>query len=179
MISNIFDMLEFLENDLADTYVYLKEKSKLPLLSAVYNYMINHSRRHAEEIKRMHAGLEVATLDEEKVFTFQRNLKLRLTERMHQQTDEIETTRKMADTEEITGQLYTHLAGQFRKIGRFYNGLADNLDSLAEDEYEHKEQLLAELTKLEHLLKAKRLKEEREKEAKKEALEKKKKKTSN
>ena len=61
-------MLEFLENDLADTYVLLKDRSKFPVLAAIYNYMIDHSREHADHIKRLHSKSTPPTVDEEKIF---------------------------------------------------------------------------------------------------------------
>ncbi|MDP7420943.1 MAG: hypothetical protein QGH40_03655 [bacterium] len=163
MIKNIFNMLEFLENDLADTYAYLKGKSKFPLLSAVYNYMIEHSREHAREIKLLNQELDTTTLNEEKVFAFQSKIKNRLIDRMSQHTDEIYATKDMANSEELLGALYTHLAKQFRKIAKYYNGVANDLDGLAEDEYDHRDQLIKELGKIKDISKIKKIKSETDK----------------
>jgi len=148
MTKHLLDLLEFLEHDLADTYQYLKVRSKISHLSSLYDYMVEHSREHASQIKGKQASLPNMEFDDSTIMLFQKNLKQMLVEYLVDRADDVAVVTKMVDTERLLGDLYGSLSKRFQTIGQAYNGLADTMDRLARDEDDHRKRILKELESL-------------------------------
>ena len=74
---------------------------------------------------------------------------------------------QMAGSEEVFGKIYGKLAKQFKELGRYYTGAAEDLKDLEQDEYDHRDAIMRELPKIEDLIKIKKIIETKEKEEKK------------
>ncbi len=148
MSQHIFELLEFLEHDLADTYEYLKTRSKIDHLNSTYDYMVEHSRDHAKQVKAMSSGFPSLELDQSAIMIFQKKLKQTLVDYLIDRTDDTAVVAKMTETEKLLGDLYRSISKRFRNIGQAYNGLADTLEKLAGDEDDHQKTVLKELESL-------------------------------
>jgi len=146
MNDKIFNLLALLENDLADIYELVKDKSKLGALNEVFDYMITHSREHADRILRMRGDIPSEEIDDTNVMAFQKRLKTAIISHLGRQNAR-ETVQEMITAEEITSNLYTNLASHFRNVSVYFRLVADDIEKLANEELDHKEYLEKEVAR--------------------------------
>ena len=69
-------------------------------------------------------------------------LKTSLREQIENETDQKTVLDKLARTEEIIGQLYASIADHYRKLAASCRAVADQFETLAEEEYGHRDYIL-------------------------------------
>ena len=143
----LFQLIAQLENDLADFYQELGRVEHFKPFADVFSYMTDHSQRHARQIETMAAGVEFPALNVEPVKEPHERLKTSLHANTTGEDDENEALRQLAHTEEVVGRLYQSMATHYRKRAGAYTDLADQLEALSREEYNHRDTILGKETK--------------------------------
>ncbi len=138
----LFQLIAQLENDLADFYQELGQVERLKPFADVFSFMADHSHRHARQIETMAAGAKLPVLNVEPAKELHERLKTSLHARITGAKDENAALRQLAHTEEVVGQLYQSMADHYRKLAGAYTDVADQLEELSREEFDHRDYIL-------------------------------------
>jgi len=138
----LLDLAVTLEKDLADFYQEIGGIDRLRPLADIFSYMADHSAGHAAQIEEAAVTLVWPVLNPEPINALHRRLKTSLQEQVRNEADTKAVLDKLARTEEIVGQLYASIAEHYRKLAASCAAVADRFETLAEEEYGHRDYIL-------------------------------------
>ena len=136
----VLDLAVALEKDLADFYQELGGIDRLRPLADIFSFMADHSANHAARIEG--ATVDWPVLNPDPINALHHRLKTSLREQIRNETDQKTVLDKLARTEEIIGQLYASIANHYRKLAASCTAVADQFETLAEEEYGHRDYIL-------------------------------------
>ena len=138
----VLDLAVALEKDLADFYQEIGGIDRLRPLADIFSFMADHSANHAARIEGITATVDWPVLNPDPINALHHRLKTSLREQIGNETDQKTVLDKLARTEEIIGQLYASIADHYRKLAASCTAVADQFETLAEEEYGHRDYIL-------------------------------------
>ncbi|MGD9330822.1 MAG: ferritin family protein [Desulfobacterales bacterium] len=140
----VLNLVVSLERDLADFYQEIGRKERLKPFADIFSFMTDHSANHAVRIEERAAAIELPTLNTWPMKELHQRLKTSLREQIEAEEDPQSVLRKLAQTEEIVGQLYQSLADHYRHLAKTYTDIADQFETLSREEFHHRDVILEE-----------------------------------
>ena len=141
----VFELMAALESDLADFYQQIGQIEHLKTFADIFSFMTDHSERHADRIKKMAMTSDRPTLSIEPVKELHERLKSSLLDQIRDEPDGTIVMRKLAQTEEVIGQLYQSIAEHYRKLSAANALIADQFERLSSEEFGHRDTILEEM----------------------------------
>jgi hypothetical protein len=138
----VFELVVALETDLADFYLEMGQIERLKPFADIFSYMTDHSQSHARQIDKAAATINLPLLNTEPINELHQRLKSSLHEQILEEKDEKTVMRRLAQTEEVVGQLYQSIADHYRKLAASYTAVAEQFETLATEEFQHRDYIL-------------------------------------
>ena len=138
----VFELVIALETDLADFYLEIGQIERLKPLADIFSFMTDHSQTHARQIDRVAATIETPTLDTDPINELHQRLKSSLLAQIRDEEDKDTIMRKLAQTEDVIGQLYQSIADHYRKLAETCNVVSNQFETLATEEFGHRDFIL-------------------------------------
>lgn len=135
----LFEKVVALETDLADFYLEIGQIEHLKPLADIFSFMTDHSQEHARQIDRVAAAIDMPELDTDPINELHQRLKSSLLEQIRDEKDKDTIIRKLAQTEDVIGQLYQSIAAHYRKLATAYTAVADQVETLSKEEFGHRD----------------------------------------
>jgi hypothetical protein len=142
----VFELMADLESDLADFYQHIGQIENLKTFADIFSFMTDHSERHAARIRKMARTSEGPVLSTAPVKELHERLKTSLLDQIRDEPDGTVIMSKLAQTEEVVGQLYQSIADHYRKLSAANAALADQFEKLSSEEFGHRDTILEELS---------------------------------
>ncbi len=148
MAEKSLNLIVLLENNLANFYSKIKNLPRVTGAREVLEFMEVHSFEHANIIDQLKINLPKPALSESAISSFQNNLTKTLFGRIMNEEDILSLLQLLADSEESVGKLYMGVSGVFMKLAEYYRALASQIETIAKDEYNHRDLLLKDRARL-------------------------------
>jgi rubrerythrin len=142
-IGDLFETVIALERNLADFYQALGRSERLRSFADIFSYMADHSARHADQIQDWALTADLPPLDIDPLQALQQRLKTSLRQQIESDTDARRILERLAQAEEIVGQMYQSLAQHFHKKAARNHEIAAQFEQLAREERDHRDYILA------------------------------------
>lgn len=139
---DVFEQVVSLEKDLADFYQELGRIEQLKAFADTFSFMTDHSANHAARIEKRAAAIKLPVLNTGPMNELHLRLKTSLRERINHEKDTKMVLQMLAQTEEVFGQLYQAIAVHYRKLAETYTDIADQFETLSNEEYRHRDYIL-------------------------------------
>ena len=138
----VFDLAISLEEDLADFYQQIGRMEDLKPFADIFSFMTDHSADHAARIQGMAAEAVLPALNTAPMKDLHERLKSSLLEKIQHEKDPTAVMQLLARTEETIGQLYQSIANHYRRLAVAYTSVADQFETLSEEEFGHRDYIL-------------------------------------
>jgi len=138
----VFELVVSLEKDLADFYQEIGQVERLRPFADIFSFMTDHSASHAAQIEKMAAATEWPVLNTAPIQELHERLKSSLFDQIRDEQDGTVVMRRLAQTEEVIGQIYQSIAAHFRRLSAANGAIADQFEKLAEEEFGHRDTIL-------------------------------------
>jgi hypothetical protein len=148
MAEKSLNLIVLLENNLANFYSKIKNLPRLTGAKEVLEFMEVHSFEHANIIEQLKINLPKPTLNENAINNYQNNLTKSLFDRIMHEENILSLLQQLADSEESVGKLYMGVSGVFIKLSDYYRSVAAQIETIAKDEYNHRDLLLKDKARL-------------------------------
>lgn len=142
MALDIFDLLTELELHIAALYNKAKKLTRFKEFAETFQLMETVSANHSAEIKKMGNNKSMPVFDRAAVIRMHDKIKNKLWEDVIKETDESLILKKMAQSEEDAGKLYTAISLYFKKLSEYYSNVSNDIQKIAGEEFEHRDALL-------------------------------------
>jgi hypothetical protein len=148
MSDEIMNYIVFLENTVASFYERIKGFDELSLLFPVLEFMETHSSGHADFIKETIDKYSRPYMDDRLIVDYQNEITRKVLKKIEQENDKTEVLQILANAEESIGKLYNNIADHLTKTSEYYKNLSDAVKKIADEEFDHRDILLRDRTKL-------------------------------
>lgn len=148
MTEEHLDLIISLENSLAVFYEKLKGLSRVRNSYDILDYMETHSYEHAKDIEALKKSLKKPELQKMLIKDFQEKIKKSVFKEVTKQNELNKILSILANSEEAIGNLYKSIVQYLTKISTYYSEIARKVDVIAEQEYEHRDLILKEISRL-------------------------------
>lgn len=145
-IGDLFKTVIALERDLADFYQALGRVEALRPFADIFSYMADHSARHAEQIQDSALTADLPPLNTDPLQALQDRLKTSLQKQIESEAIPRLVLERLAQAEEIVGQMYQSLAQHFHKKAARNREIATQFEQLAREERDHRDYILTHRT---------------------------------
>jgi ferritin-like protein len=146
MIQDVYYLLAYLENDLAEFYNKLRRYPRFKAYNDIFEFMEKHSRSHAERVKNMKDDFTMKDFDKNAIIKLQKYWKDVLIKEVCKVKDDDAMLDILAEAEEMAGITYQKIAGEFKRRADRYNKMAEKILKLEQEEYMHRDMLLKSKT---------------------------------
>jgi rubrerythrin len=141
-IGDLFETVVALERDLADFYHALGRSERLKPLADIFSYMADHSARHADRIQDATVRSDPPPLNIAPLQALQERLKSALRQQVESEADDRLVLERLAQAEDIVGQMYQSLAQYFQQSAARSQDIAALFEKLAQEERGHRDYIL-------------------------------------
>ncbi|OHD63684.1 MAG: hypothetical protein A2176_05500 [Spirochaetes bacterium RBG_13_51_14] len=148
MANEYLNFIVFLENTLATYYQKIKNLPRLEGARAVLEFMEAHSFEHAQLIEETRDKTAKPDMRESMIVDFQNNLTRSVFNKISDEKDILRVLEILADSEESLGRLYQSVSAFIRKMAEYYDSIADCIDTIANEEFNHRDLLLKDRDRL-------------------------------
>ena len=148
MTNEYLNFIVFLENTMATYYKKIKNLPRLEGARAVLEFMEQHSVEHAAIIENTKKNYPKPVVRESLIADFQNNLLNKVYKEISDERDILKVLKALAASEESVGKLYQSLASLLKKTAEHYQAVADQIDEIADQEFDHRDLLLKDHARL-------------------------------
>lgn len=148
MTNEYINFIVFLENTMATFYQRIKNLARLEGARAVLEFMEVHSFEHAKIIEETRERYPKPVMRESLISDFQNNLLNTVFKRITDENDILAVLTILAESEESMGNLYTSMSSLLKKIAGHYVNIAEQIEMIAKDEFNHRDLLLKDRERL-------------------------------
>ena len=134
-----------LEKDIAAFYERLSNAAGFEKFQNIFMKLSEHSHLHADKIGGLVEDFNVPELDLSPMQELQKIVKQRIIQHLNNESDVTVGCQKLADAEDILGKIYLTISANYEKVARSYQKASNQFKKLAQDEQQHRDQLLAEI----------------------------------
>ncbi len=144
---NVLKLFVKLERDLAVFYGKLKSISMLREFVETFEIMENQCSQHSKTILEDYKNFHIPDLNVESLIVLHNNVKEKLLDEIKHESNMIYVMKKLAESEEQVGKIYKGIAVHYRKNAEKYKALAEAIDEIGNEEFRHRDHILAEVEK--------------------------------
>ncbi len=148
MTNEYINFIIFLENTLATYYQKIKNLARLEGARNVLEFMEVHSFEHAKIIEEIKMQLPKPVMRENMIADFQNNLLDNVFKKISGEKDILKVLEMLADSEESLGKLYESMARLLKKMADHNLMIAEKIEGIASQEYNHRDLLLKDRDRL-------------------------------
>ena len=148
MTNEYINFIVFLENTLATYYQKIKNLARLEPARSVLEFMEEHSFEHAKIIEEVRGKYPKPVVREGMIVDFQNNLLNSVLKKISDEKDILEVLKTLADSEESIGKLYQSFASLLKKMSDHYMSVAEEIEKIAKQEFDHRDLLLKDRDRL-------------------------------
>ena len=134
-----------LEKDIAAFYERLSNAVGFEKYQDIFLKLSEHSHLHADMIDGLVEDFNIPDLDISPMQELQETVKQRIIQHLNNESDVAVGCQKLANAEDILGKIYLTISANYEKVARSYQKASDQFKKLAQDEQQHRDQLLAEI----------------------------------
>lgn len=142
MSLDIFELLAELEVQIAELYGRMKIISKLKAYFDSFSLMEEISYDHSEKIKDIFKKYSMSSFDRSAFLKIHDKIKNKLWDSIIEENDENKILLKMSESEESVGKLYYAISAYYKKLSDYYNKVSLEMNTIANDEFDHRDLLL-------------------------------------
>jgi len=142
MSNDIFDLLAELEIFIVELYAKAKNLYRLKNFTDTFQLMETVSANHSQKIKEIGDKTKITGFDRSAVINMHHKIRDKLWNDIINENDENEVLRKMSVSEESVGKLYLAISAYYEKISEEYKILSTEIQSIANEEFDHRDGLL-------------------------------------
>lgn len=144
MKETIFNFIADLEQDIARFYEKQGLLSRFPRSAELFRYMSEQSIVHSYTVQKFSEKYTRPQLDNDLVQRVHMQIKQSLEEEIHKSENTREAMTKIARAEELVGKMYQMMAKRYRDLGEYYTRVAADIDTIAEEEFVHRDMVISE-----------------------------------
>lgn len=148
MTNEYLNFIVFLENTMAAYYQKIKNLPRLEGARDVLEFMETHSFEHAEIIENVKKNFPKPSVREGLITDFQNNLLNKVYKEISDEKDILKVLEALAVSEDSIGRLYRSLASLLKKTAEHYLAVAGQIETIAGEEFDHRDILLRDRTRL-------------------------------
>ncbi len=148
MTNEYINFIIFLENTMATYYQKIKNLARLEGARAVLEFMEVHSFEHAAIIEETRDRFPKPAVRESMIADFQNNLLNTVLKKISEEKDILAVLQTLAESEESMGKLYQSMSSLLKKTADHYVSVADQIESIARQEFDHRDLLLKDRERL-------------------------------
>ncbi len=148
MIHELYGLIITLENSFATFYGRIKNLARLKEGKAILEVMEMHSYAHAITIEERKKQTKRPKISHMNIIKFQEELNNAVFDQVLKEKDLKIILEKLANAEESLGMLYKSIFNHLMKLSDFYKELAGEIDTISNDEYNHRNMLLNDAKRL-------------------------------
>jgi len=153
MTNEYINFIVFLENTLATYYQKIKNLARLEPARSVLEFMEIHSFEHAQIIENVRGKYPKPVVRESLITDFQNNLLNTVFKKISDEKDILSVLEILASSEESVGKLYQSFAILLKKLSDHYMSVAEEIEKIAKQEFDHRDLLLKDRDRLSKKLK--------------------------
>lgn len=144
MNEEILNYIILLEKALADFYGGLQREDHMEKVKATLAFQETHSREHAKKITELKETHPIPTLENSLLLDYHNSLIDEIRETIQNENNLKKILQVLAQSEEKIGDAYKKLAASMRERAAFYQAIAEEIDAIGDEEYQHRDLLLIE-----------------------------------
>ena len=144
MKDEFFEFAILLERALASFYEKIMKEERLERVKSTLEFQATHSHEHAKRIAETAQSHKKPQLGEKVILDYQNNLTRDLFDKISVESDINKIIETLADSEEKLGDLYKKIAEKMRALSAYYETIAGEIDTIGDEEYQHRDLLLME-----------------------------------
>jgi hypothetical protein len=148
MTNEYINFIIFLENTLATFYQKIKNLARLEGARNVMEFMEVHSFEHAKIIEEIKENFPKPVMRENMIADFQNNMIDSVFAKVSEEKDILKVLKMLADSEESLGKMYESMARLLKKTADYNLMIAEKIEGIASQEYQHRDLLLKDRDRL-------------------------------
>lgn len=148
MNDEYLNYMYFLETTLASFYERIKDEDRYSFARMALEFMEEHSFAHAELIEETMKMHPLPVLPEKLIVDYQNSVARDLYKKISRDAPGGSLYTSLAKSEEELGDLYLKISAHLKELAGHYSKMAGIIESIAADEYNHRDILLNDYEKL-------------------------------